>query len=100
MQEVTVVFQPATVHAALLAVPFSDAFAGDIASAVQRSGLLDAMSSLLLSAAAADESSTHDHHQHSSGQELVAAAALIERTGAAFACCAWIYVAVIEPPGA
>jgi hypothetical protein len=93
MQEVQARFRPMHAHAELLAVPFSDHFDADIAHALQQSGLPD-RSRLLHLAAVPQGFGQHGARQ--GGAEAIAAACLVERTGAAFGCCAWLYAAVIE----
>lgn len=94
MQEVHARFHPMRTHVALLAVPFSDDFDADVSAALQQSGLPDMAHSLML--AAGKECAQQQHHQPQGRAEAIAVACLVERSGSAFACCAWLYVAVVE----
>jgi hypothetical protein len=93
MQAVRARFHPMRVHAALLAVPFSDDFDADVSAALQQSGLPDLARSLTLSAG---QEGVQRCKQPKGRAEAIAVACLVERSGNAFACCAWLYVAVIE----
>lgn len=97
-QEVQAAFSQACVHSALLAVPFSDTFNADVLAAVQRSGLAATARSPRPARAAAlgDRVSDDEGQKKGSKGELTAAACLVERSGVAFACCAWLYIAIIE----
>jgi hypothetical protein len=81
------------VHAALLAVPFSDDFDADVSRALQQSGLPDMALSLTLTVG---QEGVQRCKQATGRAEAIAVACLVERSGSAFACCAWLYVAVIE----
>lgn len=91
-------FAPAHVHSALLAVPFSDSFDDDVLAAVQHSGVAATARSLVLRAAApqASTESADEGEEKGPEEKVMAAACLVERSGVAFACCAWLYIAVIE----
>jgi len=70
------------VYGALLALPFSDAFEDDIRAAVETTGLAGA--------------AARGSENHSCSAAVTVAACVLERTGVAFACCAWVYVAVLD----
>ena len=93
MQAVCARFHPMRVHAALLAVPFSDDFEADVSAALQQSGLPDMARTLTLTAG---QEGVQQCKQSQGCVEAIAVACLVERSGSAFACCAWLYVAVIE----
>ena len=96
MQEVQSRLHPMCAHAALLAVLFSDDFDADVSAALQRSGLPDMARALMLTAAHKGVQRRQQHQQPQGRAEAIAVACSVERSGSAFACCAWLYVAVIE----